>query len=72
MGKGVVTVIDKKLIDRINELAHKQKAEGLTPAEKEEQAKLRGIYLEAIRGQVKQQLDSIEFVDEDPDNPPIQ
>lgn len=65
-------MIDKKLIDRINELAHKQKAEGLTPAEKEEQAKLRGIYLEAIRGQVKQQLDSIEFVDEDPDNPPIQ
>ncbi|MBS6561706.1 MAG: DUF896 domain-containing protein, partial [Clostridiales bacterium] len=29
--------MDEKKIERINELYHKMKAEGLTPAEKEEQ-----------------------------------
>ena len=32
-------------IQRINELARKAKAEGLTPAEKEEQQKLRREYI---------------------------
>ncbi|SFW98260.1 Uncharacterized protein YnzC, UPF0291/DUF896 family [Thermoactinomyces sp. DSM 45891] len=56
-------MISPELIQRINELAHKKKTEGLTEEEKKEQAKLYKIYLERIRGQMKQQLDSIEFVD---------
>ncbi|SEN31747.1 DUF896 domain-containing protein [Lihuaxuella thermophila] len=56
-------LIDQQLISRINELAHKQKTTGLTEEEKQEQTKLRQIYLQAIRGQVKQQLSRIRFVD---------
>lgn len=61
--KGVVTMIDHHLIQRINELARKKKEIGLTPQEKKEQAKLRKVYLQAIRGQVKQQLSRIRFTD---------
>lgn len=52
-------------IDRINELAHKQKAEGLTPEEKAEQAVLRKEFLAAIRADLKRSLDNIDFVDEE-------
>ena len=54
-------------LDRINELAHKQKAEGLTPEEKAEQAVLRQKFLEDFRARFKQQLENIEIVD--PDDP---
>jgi uncharacterized protein YnzC (UPF0291/DUF896 family) len=57
-------VITTELINRINHLARKQKAEGLTPAEKFEQQQLRQQYLKAIRGQVKNQLDRIRFVED--------
>jgi uncharacterized protein YnzC (UPF0291/DUF896 family) len=56
-------MIDDKLISRINELARKKKSVGLTEEERKEQAELRAIYLEAIRGQVRQQLSRIRFVD---------
>lgn len=58
-------MIDKKTIDRINELAHKKKAEGLTEAEQIEQKKLYKEYIAAFRANVKSQLDMIEIVDED-------
>jgi len=45
-------------IDRINELARKQKAEGLTEEEKAEQAILRKEYLAAFRKNVMAQLDN--------------
>ena len=45
-------------IHRINELARKQREEGLTPEEKEEQAKLRRIYIDNIKAQIRQQLDA--------------
>ena len=45
-------------IARINELARKQREEGLTQAEKDEQAKLRRIYIDNIKNQVRQQLDA--------------
>ena len=41
--------MDPKKIDRINELAKKKKAEGLTSEEKVEQAKLREEYIEGIK-----------------------
>lgn len=55
----------EELTVRINELYHKSKAEGLTPAEKEEQAKLRQEYLANIKANVKNQLNSISIQKED-------
>lgn len=57
-------MITEKDIARINELYHKSKAEGLTDAEKEEQAKLRKAYIDAIKGNVRAQLNNIDIVDE--------
>ncbi|MBR6344198.1 MAG: DUF896 domain-containing protein [Lachnospiraceae bacterium] len=51
-------------IGRINELAHKQKGEGLNEEEKEEQRLLRQKYIAAIKGNLKAQLDNIRIVDE--------
>ena len=45
-------------IARINELSRKQREEGLTQAEKDEQAKLRRIYIDNIKNQIRQQLDA--------------
>lgn len=56
-------MITKEDIARINELAHKKKAEGLTPEETEEQRLLRERYLEAFRANFKSQLENIEVVD---------
>ncbi|MBQ1866700.1 DUF896 domain-containing protein [Selenomonas sp.] len=56
-------MITKELIARINALSRKQRSTGLTPAEKQEQKKLRQAYLADIRGQLKGMLDNIEFVD---------
>ena len=54
------------IIKRINELAHKKKAGiELTPEELAEKKELYKTYLGFIRGQVKGQLDRIEFVDTD-------
>ena len=55
--------MDKKKIDRINELAKKSKTTGLTDIEKAEQKSLREEYLKAIRKSFKAQLDNIEIVD---------
>lgn len=50
--------MEQSKIDRINELARKKKAEGLTDAEIAEQAELRKEYLAAIRASVVSSLDS--------------
>ena len=55
----------KDLIKRINELANKSKAEGLTEDEKEEQQKLRKEYIEIFRGNVKNTLMNVKVVDEE-------
>lgn len=57
-------MITKELIARINELSRKQRSEGLNDEEKKEQKNLREIYLEGIRGQMRQMLDNIEVVDD--------
>lgn len=61
-------MISKKDIARINELAKKKKAEGLTPDEQIEQTKLRKAYIQSIRSNLKAQLDNIEFVDPKPES----
>lgn len=55
----------EKTIARINELAKKAKTpEGLTDAERAEQAELRQKYLSNFRAGLRQQLDSIVIQDE--------
>lgn len=49
-------------IQRINALAKKAKEQGLTDAEKAEQAALRKEYIAAIRGNIKAQLDNIDII----------
>lgn len=51
-------------IDRINALARKARAEGLTEAEKEEQAVLRRAYIDSVVGNLRGQLDNTVLVDE--------
>jgi len=50
--------MDEK-IQRINELYHKSKAEGLTDDEKAEQASLRQAYIKSIKMNLKSQLDNM-------------
>jgi len=57
-------MITKEMIDRINFLARKSRAEGLTEEEKLEQQELRRKYIDYIKSQVRQQLESIEFVED--------
>lgn len=57
--------MDPKKIDRINELYHKSKGEGLTPAEKEEQTKLRREYIAAIRKNMRSSLNNISIQNPD-------
>lgn len=52
-------------IARINELARKSRAEGLTEKEKKEQQLLRQEFLAAVRGNLKSQLDSIDIQEPD-------
>lgn len=54
----------KEQIDRINALARKAKAEGLTEAEREEQAVLRRAYIDSVLGNLRGQLDNTVIVDE--------
>ena len=55
----------KESSDRINELARKSKAEGLTEEEKVEQAALRKEYLADIRKSLEATLSNVYFVEED-------
>ena len=56
--------MEQKKIDRINELARKQKSSGLTEDEAKEQAQLRKEYIEAYKKSLISQLESIVIVDE--------
>lgn len=56
--------MEKAKLDRINELSHKSKAEGLTETEKAEQAELRAEFLAEIRADVRSSLESIEIIEE--------
>lgn len=51
-------------IDRINALAHKAKAVGLTEEEKTEQAKLRREYIDSIKASLIGNLEHTYIVDE--------
>ena len=55
--------MNQKKINRINELARKSKAEGLTDAEKEEQALLRREYIDSVKASLIGQLENTYIVD---------
>ena len=58
-------MVTESMIRRINELAKKSKTpEGLTEAEKLEQAELRGIYIKAWKESLTSQLDNTYILDE--------
>lgn len=52
-------------IERINALYRKSQAEGLTEAEKKEQALLRSEYVASVRKNLKAQLDRIDMQNPD-------
>jgi len=54
----------EKLIARINELARKSRSEGLSEAEKEEQARLRKEYIAKFRQGMENALSNVYIVDE--------
>ena len=64
--------MDKKKIDRINELARKKKSVGLTEEEQTEQAALRKEYLDGYRENLKEMLDSIVVQEKDGSRHPLQ
>lgn len=57
--------MNEEKIARINELYKKSKAEGLTEAEKAEQAELRKEYIANVRMNLRAQLNNIDVVNED-------
>jgi uncharacterized protein YnzC (UPF0291/DUF896 family) len=52
-------MIEQEKIDRINQLARKAKAQGLTPQEQAERESLRAQYRAAMRANLEAQLNSI-------------
>lgn len=57
--------MEQAKIDRINELARKAKAGALSDAEQRERAQLRREYLDAVLGNLQQQIDNLVIIDED-------
>lgn len=57
-------MVTQEQINRINELARKSKTVGLTETEKDEQAKLRRIYIDSFKESLVGQLENTYIVDE--------
>lgn len=57
--------MDDLKLARINELARKQKGEGLTEEEKAEQAVLRNDYIQSVRANLRGTLNNISIVEPD-------
>ena len=64
--------MDQKQIDRINELARKKKAEGLTEEELAEQAALRAQYLKEFRANMEATLQAVRVEQEDGTYKPLE
>ena len=57
--------MNEEKITRINELYRKSKAEGLTDTEKKEQQLLRREYIDAVRRNLRGQLNNIDIEEKD-------
>ena len=62
---GEDTKVNEDKIKRINTLYRKSKAEGLTELEKEEQALLRREYIEAMKANIRSQLQNVTIQEKD-------
>jgi len=58
-------VLSQDKLDRINVLARKQRAEGLTDEEKKEQKGLREEYIKAFRSGMRNSIEGMKIVDEE-------
>lgn len=58
-------MITQEMIDRINTLYHKSQSVGLNDQEKEEQSALRKAYIQAIRTNMRANLDNISIKEAD-------
>ena len=63
--------MEKSRVERINELAHKAKTEGLTEEETIERDRLRQEYLAAFRQNLRAQLDNTDIVDDHGNKRPL-
>lgn len=57
-------MITDEQIKRINELARKSKESGLNDSEKDEQARLRALYIKSMKQSLTSQLDNTYIIDE--------
>jgi uncharacterized protein YnzC (UPF0291/DUF896 family) len=55
----------EETIERINQLARKAKTVGLTDEEIDERNELRKQYIEIFKGNLKMQLDSIRYIEDE-------
>ena len=58
-------MITQEMINRINELYHKSQDEGLTEGSKKEQQELRQKYIQAIRANMRAELNRISIKEKD-------
>lgn len=56
--------MEKSKMERISFLSRKQRSEGLSEAEKQEQALLRKEYIDEIKGNLRSSLDNVYTLDE--------
>ena len=63
--------MEQSKIDRINELARKAKAEGLSPEESAERDELRRQYVAAVKASLTHHLDNTYLVDEKGNKRPL-
>lgn len=56
-------MLEKKKLDRINELVRKERSDGLSQEEKDEQKALREEYIQAFRSGMKNQIEGMKVVD---------
>lgn len=57
--------MDEKKVQRINELYHLKKTVGLTKEQEKEQKELRQEYIQAVRANLRGQLNNISIQNED-------
>lgn len=58
-------MLSQDKLDRINDLARKQRADGLTEEEKKEQEELRQQYIKAFRSGMRNSIEGMKIVDEE-------